>query len=206
MIQSKKDLLYYLECDRVALRVTTRKPRFMTDELWRFQILLRKREYLFNCPPTNKYNIFEKITHIIYSSILHIRYKRMQFKLGFSIPLNVFGPGLSIAHYGTIVIANGTKIGANCRIHEGVTIGATNGSSKAAIIGDNVFIATGAKIIGGVRISNNVQIAANAVVVKDVISDTGCTVGGIPAKIISNNSSELNLIKATELVDKKLYL
>ena len=121
-------------------------------------------------------------------------------KLGFSIPLNVFGPGLSIAHYGTIVVAEKAKIGANCGIHEGVTIGATNGSSDAAQIGDNVFIGSGAKIIGGVKISNNVAIAANAVVVRDVICDNGCTVGGVPAKMISTNSSESNLIKATEII------
>ena len=99
------------------------------------------------------------------------RFHRLSIKLGFSIPINVFGPGLAIVHYGTIVVANGAKIGANCRIHEGVTIGATNGSSKAAIIGDNVFIGSGAKIIGEVRISSNVAIAANAVVVRDVICD-----------------------------------
>ena len=45
MIQSKNDLKYYLECDRIALRAKTKKPRFMSDEIWRFQILLRKREY-----------------------------------------------------------------------------------------------------------------------------------------------------------------
>ena len=204
MIQSKNDLLYYLECDRVALRVKTKKPRFMTDELWRFQILLRKREYLSNCPPSNnRWNFISRYLHKLYSTILHFRYKQMQLKLGFSIPLNVFGPGLSIAHYGTIVVAEGTSVGANCRIHEGVTIGATNGTSDSACIGNNVFIGTGAKIIGSVRISDNVQVAANAVVVNDIISDKGCTVGGVPAKIISYKTSEQNLIKATELVDMK---
>ena len=121
------------------------------------------------------------------------RFHRLSIKLGFSIPINVFGPGLAIVHYGTIVVANGAKIGANCRIHEGVTIGATNGSSKAAIIGDNVFIGSGAKIIGEVRISSNVAIAANAVVVRDVICENGCTVGGVPAKIISSNNSISNM-------------
>ena len=121
------------------------------------------------------------------------KFHRLSIKLGFSIPINVFGPGLAIVHYGTIVVANGAKIGANCRIHEGVTIGATNGSSKAAIIGDNVFIGSGAKIIGEVRISSNVAIAANAVVVRDVVCENGCTVGGVPAKIISNNNSSANI-------------
>lgn len=59
---------------------------------------------------------------------------------------------------------------------------------------------SGAKIIGEIKISSDVQIADNAVVVKDVISDRWCTVGGVPAKIISLNHSHNNLIKATELV------
>ena len=113
--------------------------------------------------------------------------------LGISIPINVFDLGLSIVHYGTIVVSQGATVGANCRIREGVTIGATNGSAKAATIGDNVFIGSGAKIIGEVSISSNVAIAANAVVVRDVICENGCTVGGVPAKIISNNNSSSNI-------------
>lgn len=185
MIQSREDYLYYLERDKNSLCISRKHPRFWTDEIWRFQILLRKREYLTNC----KHGLFYKICSAYY----HYKFKKLSLQLGFSIPINVFGPGLAIVHYGTIVVAEGAKIGANCRIHEGVTIGATNGSNDAAIIGDNVFIASGAKIIGNVRISDNVAIAANAVVVNDVISDSGCTVGGIPAKIISKNTSTANI-------------
>lgn len=198
MIKTKHDLKYYLECDRVALYAKTKKPRMFSDEIWKFEILLRKREYLKNVEPSSF--VVVNLLRKVYAIALHFIYKRIQFKLGFSIPLNVFGPGLSIAHYGTIVVAEGAKIGANCRIHEGVTIGATNGASDAAHIGDNVFIGSGAKIIGGIKISDNVAIAANAVVVKDIITDTGCTVGGVPAKIISNSTSESNLVKATEIV------
>ena len=169
-----------------------------SDEIWKFEILLRKREYLCNVESSGFFLI--NLLRTVYRIILHFRYKHVQFKLGFTIPLNVFGPGLSIAHYGSIVVADGAKIGANCRIHEGVTIGATNGSSSAAKIGDNVFIGSGAKIIGDVIISDNVAIAANAVVVKDIICDTGCTVAGVPARVISDSTSEKNLVKATELV------
>lgn len=185
MIQSKEDLLYYLERDRKSLCISRKRPKFYSDEIWRFQILLRKREYLFNC----KRGIFYKLINLYY----HYLFKKLSLKLGFTIPLNVFGPGLAIVHYGTIVVSEGARIGENCRIHEGVTIGATNGSNEAAEIGNNVFIGSGAKIIGHVKISNNVAIAANAVVIKDIISENGCTVGGVPAKIISNNTSALNI-------------
>lgn len=79
-----------------------------------------------------------------------------------------------------------------------MNIGANAGSSKAANIGNNVYISPGAKIIGEVTIGDNAVIGANAVVVKDV--PPSCTVGGVPAKIISENDSSKHLIKATEIV------
>ena len=119
-------------------------------------------------------------------------FQKLSIKLGFSIPLNVFGPGLSIAHYGTIVVNSAAKVGKNCRIQEGVNIGSTNGSSGAPKIGDNVFIGTGSKIIGDIFIEDDVAIGANAVVVKSII-EKGVTYGGVPAKKISSNDSRSNL-------------
>ena len=68
----------------------------------------------------------------------------------------------------------------------------------AKSIGNNVYIGPGAKIIGKIDIGDGVVIGANAVVNKDVPS--GVTVGGIPAKVISNNNSDNHLIKATNLI------
>ena len=129
--------------------------------------------------------------------IFHYCWYRLLFhkysvKLGFSIPLNVFGPGLSIAHYGTIVVHHADEIGNNCRIQEGVNIGATSGGKMAPKIGDNVFIGTGAKIIGDITVADDVAIGANAVVVRS-IPEKGVTYGGVPAKKISDNNSHSNL-------------
>ena len=126
-------------------------------------------------------------------TILHYR---KGVKLNFSIPINCFGPGLSIQHIGSIVVNNEARIGAFCRIHEGTTIGATNGQKTAPQIGDYCFIGTGAKIIGNVHIGSRVGVGANAVVVKSV--PNGVTVGGIPAKIISNNGSYSMIKEWTE--------
>ena len=57
-----------------------------------------------------------------------------------------------------------------------------NNSSATPVLGHNVSVGVGAKVFGGVTIGNNVFIAANAVVTKDVPDDT--IVGGVPAKII----------------------
>lgn len=66
-------------------------------------------------------------------------------------------------------------------IYPGVTIGQTD-SYKVPKIGENVFIGLGAKVLGDIKIGNNVTIAPNAVVVKDVPDNA--VVGGVPAKII----------------------
>lgn len=178
MIKSKDDLQYYLEQDRIALK--RKKGTWKKDKIWKFEILLRKAEYYCNCMP----GPLKKMGSL---------YKKRLYALGlkcggFSIPINCFGSGLSIAHYGTIVVNNTAKIGKNCRIHEGVTIGATGKNGQAAIIGDNCFIATGAKVIGDIHLGNDIAIGANAVVTKSFI-ENGITLGGIPAKKISNHTS-----------------
>lgn len=167
-IQSKEDLRYYLEQNRIALK---RSAGFVLkkDNIWKFEILLRKAEYYCNCMP----GILKKIGSL---------YKRRLYKLGmkcggFSIPVNCFEPGLSITHGGTIVVNNTAKVGKNCRIHEGVTIGATGKNGQAAIIGDNCFITTGAKVIGNIHLGNDIVIGANAVVMKS-FWENGITLGG----------------------------
>ena len=116
------------------------------------------------------------------------RFHRTSIKLGFLIPLNTFEEGLSIAHYGSIIVNSNARIGKNCRIHEGVNIGANHGNSLAPKIGNNVFIGTGAKILGNIKIGNNISIGANAVVTKSFETDN-ITIAGVPAHKISNNNS-----------------
>lgn len=90
------------------------------------------------------------------------------------------GGGLIVQHgYATIIAPR--KIGKDCWINQGVTIGYTN-DNDCPTLGDNVTVYAGAKILGDVRVGNNVIVAANAVVVKNV--EDNCIVGGIPAKVI----------------------
>lgn len=87
---------------------------------------------------------------------------------GFQIPPNVLGKGLTIWHWGAIIINPATKIGDNCTLYPGVLIGHKKPGGGAAIIGNNVFIGAGTKIIGSVKIGNNVTIGQNCVITKDV--------------------------------------
>ena len=73
-------------------------------------------------------------------------------------------------------------IGNNVRIYQHVTIGIRWDEKVAPIIGDNVRIGAGAKVLGSIRIGNNARVGANAVVLIDV--PDGATAVGVPAKII----------------------
>ena len=189
MIKNKESYKQYLKQDALALSIISRKkPKLFSDHIWKFQICMRKLEYLKSFTNWKKHFLIPLIVYYKF------KYKNLSLKLGFSIPTGVFEEGLSIAHYGTIVVNPNAKVGKNCRIHEDVNIGATNGSEKAPQIGNNVFIATGAKIIGDITIADDVAIGANAVVVKS-INEPGTTWGGVPAKKISSNSSRSNLSK-----------
>ncbi|TPF93366.1 serine O-acetyltransferase [Bifidobacterium sp. UTBIF-78] len=183
MITSREEYKAYLEQDRIALGEKRSFP-LPFDVIWRFERLLRKAEFYRNCHRTP----FGKL----YSYWLHYRVHGFGQKFGFSIPLNVFGPGLSIAHVGTIVVNGNARVGKNCRIQECTTIGATNGSGDAPVLGDNVFLGSGARVIGKVSVADDVAIGANAVVVHDVPTP-GITVAGVPARQVSSHDSHANL-------------
>lgn len=84
-----------------------------------------------------------------------------------------------------VVIHKRAVIGENCVIGTNVTIGGRTKSKEVPVIGDDVYIATGAKVLGNVKVGNECVIGANAVVIHDVPDN--CVVAGIPAKVIKTN-------------------
>lgn len=180
MISSKAEYKAYLLADKKALNIGNgklmwAKQLIAPDYIWKFQKRLRKLEYYKNC----RKDILGKV----YYGLIKLRHRKLALKLGFSIPENVFGPGLSIAHYGTIVVNSRARVGKNCRIHVCTNIGASGGSLEAPIIGDNVYIAPGVKIFGNIQIGNNIAIAANSSVGKTFIEEN-ILIAGSPAKRI----------------------
>jgi serine O-acetyltransferase len=91
-----------------------------------------------------------------------------------------FGPGFVILHSIGLVINTGVRGGANIILENGVTIGAEKG--QAPVLGSNIYVGSGARIIGGVQIGNNIRIGANAVVVKDIPDNA--TAVGVPAQVV----------------------
>lgn len=184
MIQSKKDLKEYLRSDYLASYLDHEKPHLFGDEVMKYLINLRKLEYWINCGKGSVGKFWQ-----YYHQMIH---KRRNLRLHFAVYPNTCKKGLSLAHYGNILIHEDVSIGENCRICQEVTIGGNKGSRQVAVIGNNVFIGAGAKILGGIRIADDVAIGANAVVVKDIL-EPGTTWGGIPARRVSNKNSKIYL-------------
>jgi serine O-acetyltransferase len=91
-----------------------------------------------------------------------------------------FGPRFVLVHSQGVVINGGVVGGADVMIEHQVTIGAER--RGVPVLGDNVFIGAGAKILGGVRVGSRVMIGANAVVIASVPDD--CTAVGVPARCL----------------------
>ena len=99
-------------------------------------------------------------------------------------PAARIGPGLNLAHTGGIVIGRHVEVGNDLLIFQGTTLG-DNGTDKGQPrLGDRIRLGAGAKVLGAVRIGDDVTVAANAVVVRDVAAHT--VVAGVPAKVLTS--------------------
>jgi serine O-acetyltransferase len=118
-----------------------------------------------------------------YSLLYKILYRLIQVLTGIELPCEVdVGKNFVIDHFGGIIISGYAKFGDNCRIRNGVVVGLSHVSEPCApIIGNNVDIGTGAKVLGPILIGDNVVIGANAVVIRDVPSNSIAV--GVPAVI-----------------------
>ena len=104
----------------------------------------------------------------------------LRLLIGAELPSSVkCGPGLILRHAGQGVVLNHhVTIGSNARIYHRVTIGVADEGGPPTL-GDNVYIGTGASILGEIHVGDNARIGAGAVVVKDVPADSVAV--GVPA-------------------------
>ncbi len=116
--------------------------------------------------------------------LLHIFIQRfVELATGISIPPTVeIGKGLLIEHFGGIVVNSGTKIGEFCTLSHQVTIGTKRPRGKAPVLGNNVYVCAGAKVLGDIAIGDNSIIGANAVVLDSCPAES--IMAGIPAKVV----------------------
>ncbi|MCA0436907.1 MAG: serine acetyltransferase [Actinobacteria bacterium] len=102
--------------------------------------------------------------------------------LGAEIPTSVpIGPGLWLPHSARgCVIHPSATIGADCTLYHEVTIGLMRDEGRAARIGDGVYLAAGAKVLGDITLADGTSVGANAVLLTDTLP--GTTYVGVPAK------------------------
>lgn len=118
-----------------------------------------------------------------------IIYNHYMIKYGYDISYDTdIGPGLLIYHFSGIVFRP-EKAGKNMTISQCTTVGMTihDGEKSYPVLGDNVYLAPGSKVIGGIMVGNNVSIGANAVLTNSVADNA--VVVGIPGKVISYRGS-----------------
>lgn len=113
-----------------------------------------------------------------------LRRNTLGTRIGIEINSMLIDEGFLLYHLSGTVINGSTIIGKNCHLHGNNCLGNSGPDNLACpILGDNVRAGVGAKIIGGVRIANNIKIAAGAVVVHS-FDEEGITIGGVPARKI----------------------
>lgn len=115
-----------------------------------------------------------------------------RFLTGIEIhPGATIGKGFFIDHGMGVVIGETAEIGDNVLLYHGVTLGGVSLEKKKRhpTIGNNVVIATGAKVLGAITVGDNARVGANAVVLKDVPPDS--TVVGVPGRIVMQNGKKV---------------
>ncbi|MBK7614781.1 MAG: serine acetyltransferase [Burkholderiales bacterium] len=118
----------------------------------------------------------------LFSLIYHLLFKVVQILTGIELPCEAeVGPGFVIDHFGGIVISGYAKFGARCRVRNGVVVGLSHTEHPVApVIGDDVDIGAGAKLLGGIKVGHRVLVGANAVVITDIPDDHIAV--GVPAR------------------------
>ena len=146
--------------------------------------ILRHCEY-----HTNNQGIFHNVLAFFYQT----RLNHLGLKLSIKIPLNCCGYGLRIMHLsGGGVLINAERVGHYCGFNSGVLIGNVNDPDARPKIGNYCAFGPGAKAFGRINIGDNVFVAPNAVVTKDL--PPNYVVGGVPAKKIKENQINDNLV------------
>ena len=174
---SLKELRYYIRKDL----------KWVNGHPWRSFF----SRYLFEAG--FKFSVWLRITRFLYLKgkrafplfvFARMIYKHLEYKYSFDISYKAqIGPGLTIAHYGYIIVTSNTVLGVNCSLKPGVVFGKKlTSQTDGAVIGNNVEFGVGSKVVGDVSIGSNVIVGANAVITKDVPDN--CVVAGVPARVI----------------------
>ena len=160
------------------------KDWILHNECWyiyRFMVHLRGLEY---------YGNKECINSLLYYWHFFF-YKRLSLRFHLVIYPGTVGPGFRLYHLGGFThVGKNVRIGENCTMLPGVVFGnkTEEEDDRPVVVGDNCYFGLSARILGPVKIGNNVTVGANAVVTRDIPDNA--IVGGVPAIIIRIKENE----------------
>ncbi len=153
--------------------------------------------------------IYYRIAHWLYEHkcLFLARWvsQRAKRRTGVEIhPAAKIGRRLVIDHGTGIVIGATAEIGDDCLLYQGVTLGGTGAAreKRHPTLGNNVMVGCGAKVLGPFRVGDNVKIAANSVVLREVPDN--CTVVGIPGHIVRVGGEKLDHIHTPDPIQLEL--
>lgn len=162
-----------------------------------------KQYFIFIFAKTDNYLIYKFLYHLrTYEDLIaqnsglllkarrffhYFRYQKYARMVGFVIGDGVLGKNVIFYHRASIIINSQARVGDGCRFHGDAVLGVKNtGSQGCPVLGKNVDIGAGAKILGDIYIADDIVIGANSVVVKS-FHTPGITIAGIPAREIHSN-------------------
>ena len=134
-----------------------------------------------------RYGIRSRVIRLPFSFIYKLLKVFSEILTGIELPCEAtLGRRFRIDHFGGIVVSGDAVFGNDCVIRNGVTVGLRHtGQRGAPVIGDRCDIGAGAKVLGYIRIGDDVAIGANAVVIRDVPSNSIAV--GVPATVKARN-------------------
>ena len=136
------------------------------------------------------FRIIQGLRCSVLKRILRVYYRHLERKYLIDLPLTVkLGKGCFFPHNGPVVFNPAAIVGENCSIHPCTLIGTVRGEGGGIpIVGHNVFIGPGAKLLGNIVVGDYCFICPGSVLLNSV--KKGCTVGGTPARVLNENGME----------------
>lgn len=177
-LRTRDDLREWIAADLRRYELGTGAARWVAllrTPQARWQVRLRTAEFAANQPG----GAWRAL-----GALLRWRLQVRAIRLGYTIPVNVVGPGLKLPHWGTVVISAQARVGPGCTIHPGTSIGLHHG--HAPVLEARVYVGPGAKVFGRLVVGEGAVIGANAVVTSDVAP--GARMVGVPARPLGDRA------------------
>jgi len=183
-----------------------RAVREQIDTIFREDPAAKSALEIVLCYPGFHAILFHRLAHKLYRAgiplVPRVVSQISRFLTGVEIhPGARIGRRFFIDHGSGVVIGETTEIGDDCLLYQGVTLGGTGNEKgkRHPTLGDRVVVGTGAKVLGSIRVGDDVKIGAGSVVVHPV--PDGSTVVGIPGKVVRTRREAAGLLEHGNLPD-----